>query len=540
MHVCRLVSIVLVGLSLQAVGPLPSSATEPPGLAVLDLLSPAGPAEAESPAWFQDWLGGSPLPSGAPSSVAPSVGLLEVHPVEPAVVEGSASAGELVVSREGDDTWRTPLPLSAGEQREFVADSSVTEVATCPEGFVAIQAGTFIMGSQRVEWGRGSDEDLHRVTLSRGFCMQVTEVTQASWSRVMGTSPSSFAACGEDCPVERVNWYDALAYANALSRSVELEECYSLSSCRGVPGSGTVTGEGAPYYGAGDYVCDSVGFVGVDCTGYRLPTESEWEYAARAGTSGARYGAIDDVAWYDGNSGGRMRRVGAKQANAWGLYDMLGNVWEWVWDGSGAYPISDERDPLGDESSDLRVFRGGSWGIQEQGVRAANRYGTRPTDRDGSLGFRLVRSLPTLPAAAVVLTADDVATNTSLIGTWDADMPATRADMQAFLADLPESERQAFMALFDSGQTQLTFSADGTMNVSATMMGEEWSAGGTFSVVSTEANVVTLVVNWEINGVTTTETMITTFLDADTIVPRSERDPQAFIFRRRISTSDPR
>jgi len=118
---------------------------------------------------------------------------------------------------------------------------------------------------------------------------------------------------------------------------------------------------------------------GWSCPGFRLPMEVEWEYACRAGKPGARYGKLADVAWYDGNSDGSTHAVRGKQPNAWGLYDTLGNVWEWCWD---------------QVSGSNRVFRGGSWGSGAQDARAACRYDWAPDGRAGNLGFRLAKSLP--------------------------------------------------------------------------------------------------------------------------------------------------
>jgi formylglycine-generating enzyme required for sulfatase activity len=128
------------------------------------------------------------------------------------------------------------------------------------------------------------------------------------------------------------------------------------------------------------------------CTGYRLPTEAEWEYAARAGSSEARYASLDAIAWYSGNSGSATHPVGQLQANAWGLYDMLGNVWEWTHDWyayeyGGAVP-----DPVGPSGGSYRVGRGGSWSYDAAYVRAAYRSLYDPGNRGGDLGFRLARS----------------------------------------------------------------------------------------------------------------------------------------------------
>ena len=235
-----------------------------------------------------------------------------------------------------------------------------------PSGFVRIEPGTFTMGSPEGEEGRFDNETQHEVTITRAFWLQSTEVTQGQWRAVMGTSPSHFSSCGDDCPVETVSWEDAVAYVNALSASEGLDACYSGST-----------------------------FAGLGCEGYRLPTESEWEYAARAGTTSARYGNLDEIAWLYENSDGRPHEVGTKRVNGWGLYDMLGNVSEWTGDWySSSYPSGSVRDPLGPDEGSLRVYRGGSWGLVARNVRAALRFPFGPALRSLNLGFRPARSAP--------------------------------------------------------------------------------------------------------------------------------------------------
>lgn len=159
-------------------------------------------------------------------------------------------------------------------------------------------------------------------------------------------------------PVVDVSWHDAVRFCNLLSRQSGLRECYSISD----------DGESV--------VCDW------KADGYRLPTEAEWQYACKAGTTGYRYGELDEIAWYCENSGGMLHEVGRKEPNAWGLYDMLGNVWEWCWD---------QYDPK--VYGSYRVFRGGSWAEAARGCGATCRRRSHPTFRIDDLGFRLARSL---------------------------------------------------------------------------------------------------------------------------------------------------
>jgi formylglycine-generating enzyme required for sulfatase activity len=237
-----------------------------------------------------------------------------------------------------------------------------------------------MMGSPGGESGRSSDETQHQVKLTRGFWMMEKEMTQGQYSTLTGLSPSGFSSRGQDCPVEQVTWYDALRAANALSKKEGKETCYTETEAGKEEGDVKEEFRGSNYY---------------KCKGWRLPTEAEWEYAARAGTTGERYGNLDDIAWYGGNSGRRTHAVGGKQANAWGLYDMLGNVWEWVYDWHGSYDtsVSPAIDPAGPSSGSYRVCRGGSWLNNASFVRAAQRSGSTPRYLLDHLGVRLVLSL---------------------------------------------------------------------------------------------------------------------------------------------------
>lgn len=235
---------------------------------------------------------------------------------------------------------------------------------------VVIPAGTYMMGTPRRQNGRFDDEQQHEVKLSRGFWIGQTEVTQGQWERVMGSNPSFYK--GTDLPVETVSWLDAVKYCNRLSNAEGLAECYRIE------------GEKVEWVGA------------PRCGGYRLPTEAEWEYAARAGQSTAYAGSdnLDAVAWYDKNSAGKTHPVGKKVANGWGLYDMSGNVCEWVWDWNADYPGGTILDPMGSWSGSTRVARGGSWDQRDQPARVAYRGSGEPGNGLRNRGFRLVRSLP--------------------------------------------------------------------------------------------------------------------------------------------------
>lgn len=217
--------------------------------------------------------------------------------------------------------------------------------------FVWIPPGNFLMGSPGHEEGRFPGERQHEVRISNGFWIGKHEVTQGEWVAVMGTNPSHFSDCGSRCPVEQVSWNDTQEFVQRLN-----------------------------------------GWVSGRAYQYRLPTEAEWEYGARARATGARYGELGAIAWYEANSGGTTHPVGQKRPNAWGLHDMLGNVWEWTGDWYGQYPTGPVTDPGGPESGLYGVIRGGSWSHHARGVRSADRFNFSPGSRGINLGFRLVRT----------------------------------------------------------------------------------------------------------------------------------------------------
>ena len=219
--------------------------------------------------------------------------------------------------------------------------------------FVLIPAGSFIMGS-RSSQAPGNEHPPHRVMISRPFYLQTTEVTQDQWFAVMGNNPSVFKGRG-DRPVENVSHQQALEFIHRLNRR-----------------------EGT--------------------TRYRLPTEAEWEYACRAGTTtvyscGDSPGCLIDSAWYTSNSGGKTHPAGKKIPNPWGLYDMHGNVWEWCsdWYAKDFYKKSPSTDPKGPASGRSRVMRGGAGYNKPRNLRSALRGERGPTDRNDSGGFRVAR-----------------------------------------------------------------------------------------------------------------------------------------------------
>ncbi|MCD2462905.1 MULTISPECIES: SUMF1/EgtB/PvdO family nonheme iron enzyme [unclassified Streptomyces] len=192
------------------------------------------------------------------------------------------------------------------------------------------------------------------------FALGAAPVTRGLYEQVTGTAPST--AHGDLRPVEEVSWDDAIRFCDALSVREGLRPAYRS------PADGSDSG--APDW---DRTAD----------GYRLPTEAEWEHACRAGTTEARYGPLDEIAWHRGNSGERLHEVGGRRPNDWGLHDMLGNVWEWCWD---------RYDP--EVYGSYRVLRGGGWFDEHWSCRASVRRRSHPTLRIDDVGFRLARTLP--------------------------------------------------------------------------------------------------------------------------------------------------
>jgi formylglycine-generating enzyme required for sulfatase activity len=244
--------------------------------------------------------------------------------------------------------------------------------------FRYVPPGSFEMGSPPEEWGRKVDENQHTVVLSRGFWMGETELTRKQWQAIDKQIPFRNTG-GYDVPEGDLSFFDAIYFLNRLSRKTGLDTCYQVFD-------------------------DFVIFKGPSCTGYRLPTEAEWEYAARSGGHELYSGGndIDELGWYSSNSGEKRSQYGStsyrahlvarKRPNRWGLYDMSGNVWEWVWDWYGNYPSGRVTDPTGPPSGLLRVGRGGGFDYPTSRCRTANRGRDKPTRHSKGVGFRLVKT----------------------------------------------------------------------------------------------------------------------------------------------------
>jgi formylglycine-generating enzyme required for sulfatase activity len=274
-----------------------------------------------------------------------------------------------------------PSPAPAPQPRPTPVTPAVnpSPERPVPSNMVWVEGGTFMMGSAN---GRDNEKPVHMVTV-KGFYMGKYEITQKEWREVMGTtiaqqrtitnSDLSLYGIGDNYPMYNINWYEAVEYCNKLSLKEGLNPAYR---------------------GSGDSItCD------FNASGYRLPTEAEWEYAARGGNKNSityEYSGsnnVDSVAWYDGNNTGTTHPVGSKQPNSLGLYDMSGNVSEWCWDWHGSYRAGSQSNPVGPSLGTFRVLRGGDWTIPAVNVQLVYRGGSYipPSSRGVDMGFRLVR-----------------------------------------------------------------------------------------------------------------------------------------------------
>ena len=259
--------------------------------------------------------------------------------------------------------WRQYKPLLDEQVAEPVAEApqgspgpapavSGEDVATIDLGegvaiaMVSVPPGSFLMGSPT---GERDERPPHRVTITRGFSVSMFEITQAQWSRLMPTNPSPEKA--PDLPVSNVSWTEAVDFIARLNE---------------------LAGQAK----------------------FRLPTEAEWEYSCRSGTSGDYAGQLDVMAWHEATSGDRIHPIGTRAPNSWGIFDMHGNVWEWCSDFYGPYSRGDATDPTGPSAGTYRVVRGGAFDEPGEGCRSSNRNLEPAGKRDSTIGLRLVRDLP--------------------------------------------------------------------------------------------------------------------------------------------------
>jgi formylglycine-generating enzyme required for sulfatase activity len=338
-----------------------------------------------------------------------------------AVVAAGSGSGAAGADPDGSAAMPVAAPILPMINRELgqpcdqptqCASSLCSNKHCAPEGFAYIPAGTFTRGTPTTELGHKSNEWQAEVVIGSPFFLQMAEVSQRDWKAVMESNPSTFAACGDGCPVDSISWWQGAAYLNARSEKEQLTACYQLDGCTG----------DAKQAGSKPFACQSA-TLRDDCTGYRYPTEVEWEYAARAGTTSATYRgnirldstrgfvcgpeqALDGIAvWYcgaevrfeSGISGAGHEgpaKIGPARArvrtpNPWGLYDMLGNVSEWT--DSAFINSPTESLPRTAGPVESRVVRGGSWNDPPLELRAGARSQMAAGSSSPQRGFRPVR-----------------------------------------------------------------------------------------------------------------------------------------------------
>ncbi len=311
----------------------------------------------------------------------------------------------------GDSEWVDQYKMLRGEVKQFIetnlpmgstityritvftedktsipAEKTITMKLMVEESFVLIEGGIFQMGSNT---GSLMEQPVHQVTLS-SFYLSKYELSQWKYKKIMKDNPSYFSA-DTLRPVEEVSWYNAIEYCNKRSIKEGLTPCYNYS----------IYGNDPAFWPLG-WDSDYNNYVNLTCNwnvnGYRLPTEAEWEFAARGGilTNNYLYSGSNDlgtVGWFFSNAGSASHPLGLKQPNELGIHDMSGNNWEWCWDIYDSYQNGEQINPTGAVSGIHRVLRGGSWMYQPDFCRVANRnHGYTPTSFNCNIGFRLCRT----------------------------------------------------------------------------------------------------------------------------------------------------
>ncbi len=317
------------------------------------------------------------------------------HPVQryqsfDELIETLENLGEAELDEQAGGGWEMRLaatPLTPVEELWWEPGEGQTGCAelhsvplaaknTLGMELVLVPPGRFVMGAPQTDPDRAHDEHEHEVELTRPFLMKAAPVSQDEWKGIMDHNPSHFQAVGE-ASVERVSWFEAVEFCNKLSEIEGLEPVYEIQG-------------------------EDVLLLGLDRSGYRLPTESEWEFACRAGTK-TQFSTGERLGEEEANFGiivGHPAPIKFYPANPWGLYDLHGNVWEWCWDWYGPYPEGLVHDPAGPETGSERVARGGSWGMTAKLCASSVRDKSGPSVHGNDLGFRFVRTVLTLPEAA--------------------------------------------------------------------------------------------------------------------------------------------
>ena len=291
------------------------------------------------------------------------------------------------------------LFAASGAAARPAASDSTLHPVRLGDGFVVIPTGSFAIGSPAGEPGRFDDETQHRATLTRRFALCDHSVTQAEWQAVMGSGESHFGGHPQ-CPVENVTWFDCVEFCNRLSQHERRALAYTIHN---------------PQFNDGHMTSATVTW-NRDALGYRLPTEAEWERACRAGSTTAYHNGgcvvpdptqcaddsvLDAISWYCANSGQHTHDVAGKAPNAWGLYDMSGNVQQWCWDWFLPFSVDPRIDPTGPSSGEAHVWRGGGWDYNPAHCRSADRGRDVPDGHFDNVGLRLARSLPAAPLGVI-------------------------------------------------------------------------------------------------------------------------------------------